>query len=417
MFDENSIVDRILSGDESAFVRLIDRYEHSVYQYALHFLGHETDACAATEEIFVQIYRKLGARTDIQLSTWIFRITANVCAEYQHRKRGAKSTMAVFRMRAKTEKSHDLTKEVQVQLLRLTRQQREILLLRDLCGMNDAETAKVLDLDGNSIRLRLSRARKNLRDLLLRQNALKQPERNTGMSKECQHFRELCSRYVDECISENQKTELLDHIQECTFCAAYLNDLTNIGRCLAHMAEGELPEGLHDKLTAAVEREAENAQAVRRNGYYTPMIIVVGIAVLFLILAGTGILGGMFVNSSYVTVPENAYGTGSGQQHTALAKNIRVPDAVSANSYAFVIAAAGDTDLPELSTSATLLAGDRGDGVAYYSVDDDFNLVQKLTDGLEAVGYEMETVTNEQIVISSSAPQGLFIIIHEKNRR
>ena len=45
-------------------------------------------------------------------------------------------------------------------------------------------------------------------------------------------------------------------------------------------------------------------------------------------------------------------------------------------------------------------------------VDNDLNLVQKLTDGMESVGYEMETVNNNQLVISSGATQGLVIVIH-----
>ena len=45
-------------------------------------------------------------------------------------------------------------------------------------------------------------------------------------------------------------------------------------------------------------------------------------------------------------------------------------------------------------------------------MDNDLNLVQKLTDGMESVGYEMETVNNNRLVISSSASQGLFIVIH-----
>lgn len=416
MFDENSLVDRVLSGDEAAFERLVNRYENKIYQYALRFLGQEAEASAVTEEVFSQIYRGLSENTDDQLHIWLFRTTANICAEKQRRKRGSKSPIAAIRLheqpKNEAERVRSLTEGIQDQLLRLSRQQREIILLRDLCGMDDDETAKILDINRSGIRLRLSRARKNLRDQLVRQNILQEPTERSGSAKDNQHYRELSSQYVDECITEEDKAALLDHIQECPSCAAYLNDLTDIGRSLSHMAEDAPPEELHGKIMEAASRQAKHMQSSRRREYYVPLTLVVSAAVVILVLIGSGVLGGLFVNTTDMETPE-LYGQGSGAQQAVLSESIRVPDAVAANSYAFVIAAAGDVDLPELSTSAELLAGDAGDGVEYYAVENDFNLAQKLMDGLESVGYELETVTDNQLVISSGASNGLFIIIRE----
>ncbi len=417
MFDENSIVDRVLSGDDSAFDRLVDRYEHKVYQYALRFLGQESDACQATEQSFCEIYRKLNTRTDTQLSTWIFRIVANKCADLQHHKRGVPFTDAVTRLREPFARDgeHDLSEEIQIQLLHLTRQQREVLLLRDLCGLNDEETGLVLQLDERGVRSRLSRARKNLRDLLLRQNVLEKSgsrRQRYNSSKDCENFRELCSQYVDECIDDADKTALLDHIQECDACASYLNDLTTIGRALSHMEETELPEDLREKIDAEIRRQAEEVQISRRRRSSVPAIALVSAAVVVALLVCSGVLGGMFVNSSSVNV-ESAESTDAGQSTESMIKDIDVPDVVAESSYAFVIGASGDTDLPELSSSATLLASDTEGGVEFYAVDNDVYLAKKLIEGLESVGYEIETITSEQIVISSSATQGLFIVIHQ----
>lgn len=411
MFDENSIVDRILRGDDAAFERVIARYEHRVYQYALRFLGHQEDACAATEEIFHRMYRQIASCTDQQLSAWVFRIAAEVCAEYQHRLRGAK--VSVFRLRDPFHREeHDLAEEIRLQLLRLARQQREVLLLHDLCGLNDEETGLVLGLDVSGVRLRLSRARKNLRDLLIRQNALGQPD--AVQHGACQHYRELCSRYVDECIADRDKADLLDHIQTCPACSAYLNDLTVIGRSLSHLEEEQPPEELRENIIAAARQQAEHVQEHRRRTVHRPMLMILGMAAAVLTLLCSGVLGGLFVNSRYSVQPEESVPTaGSGGIARSVQEEIHVPDVVTANSYAFVIAAKGKTDLPELSTSAVLLAGDSGDGVEYYAVENDLSLARKLADGMESVGYEMETVNSNQLVISSAASQGLFIIIYQ----
>lgn len=135
MFDENSLVERVLSGDEDAFARLVARLEPRVYQYALRYLGEEQEARQATIETFNQVYRKLHRNMELRLSIWTLRLAADVCADIQKRKRGGKSSMAVFRLReiphgkhGKKQAAMDLDAAIQSQLLRLTRQRREVLL-------------------------------------------------------------------------------------------------------------------------------------------------------------------------------------------------------------------------------------------------------------------------------------------------
>ena len=127
MFDENSLVERVLSGDEDAFARLVARLEPRVYQYALRYLGEEQEARQATIETFNQVYRKLHRNMELRLSIWTLRLAADVCADIQKRKRGGKSSMAVFRLREIPHGKHgqkqaatDLDAAIQSQLLRLT---------------------------------------------------------------------------------------------------------------------------------------------------------------------------------------------------------------------------------------------------------------------------------------------------------
>lgn len=94
MFDENSLVERVLSGDEDAFARLVARLEPRVYQYALRYLGEEQEARQATIETFNQVYRKLHRNMELRLSIWTLRLAADVCADIQKRKRGGKSGAA-----------------------------------------------------------------------------------------------------------------------------------------------------------------------------------------------------------------------------------------------------------------------------------------------------------------------------------
>lgn len=414
MFDENSLVERVLSGDEDAFSRLVDRLEPRVYQYALRYLGEEQEARQATIETFNQVYRKLHRNMELRLSIWALRLATDVCADIQKRKRTAKGTMSVFRLREIPHGKHgnkqepiDLDAAIQTQLLRLTRQQREVLLLRDLIGLSDAETGQVLKLDLNGVRLRISRARRNLRELLVRQGALPQPEKR-GEGRDCPHFQELCSQYVDECIAEEDKTALLDHIQECSRCAAYLNDLTLIGRELSHMEEEKAPEELRDEVVRSAVRQQRERAGWRALGLRIPVVALACFAVIFAVLVCSGVLGGLFVNTTKQEAKAQKDGT---QSSSVLSQDLRLPDAVTDMSYSYVIAAAGNAGLPELSASAELISAE--DGVDYYRVDGGLEMMQRLAEGMESVGYELESVSNDQLVITPTASQGLFIVIRQ----
>ena len=414
MFDENSLVERVLSGDEDAFARLVARLEPRVYQYALRYLGEEQEARQATIETFNQVYRKLHRNMELRLSICTLRLAADVCADIQKRKRGGKSSMAVFRLReiphgkrGKKQAAMDLDAAIQSQLLRLTRQQREVLLLRDLIGLSDAETGQVLKLDVSGVRLRISRARRNLRELLVRQGALPQPEKH-GEGKDCPHFQELCSQYVDECIEDADKAALLDHIQECSRCAAYLNDLTLIGRELLHMEEEQAPEGLRDEVVRSAVRQQRERAGLRALGLRIPIVALACFAAIFAVLVCSGVLGGLFVNT---TRQETKMQSSGAHDTSVLSEDLRLPDAVTDMSYSYVIAAAGNAGLPELSASAELIAAE--DGMEYYRVDGGLEIMQKLAEGMESVGYELESVSNDQLVITPTASQGLFIVIRQ----
>lgn len=316
--------------------------------------------------------------------------------------------------RTQEEGERALIQEIERQMLYLQRQQREILLLHDLCGFSDVDTAHILGLSEEAIRLRLSRGRRNLRELLLRQGVLEtQPEQAGGtIAKECMPYRELCSQYVDECISDHDKERLLNHIQECGLCAAYLNDLTLIGRTLLHMQEKRPPDELRGQIIENAQWQAEHLQSRRIWAMRKPFVIGLAFVACFLVMICSGVLGGLFVNTSGTDMRTEA-GSAPSTGHIALLEDLDIPDVVAAESYAFVLAAAGKTALPELSASAELIAGDDENGVEYYAVTNDISLVQKLTEGLESIGYEMESVNNKQIVISPGVQHGLIIIVRE----
>jgi RNA polymerase sigma-70 factor (ECF subfamily) len=65
---------------EADFRQILDTYQDKVYNQAYRMLGNREEAEEATQDIFLRIHRSLGDfRGESKLSSWIYRIAANVC--------------------------------------------------------------------------------------------------------------------------------------------------------------------------------------------------------------------------------------------------------------------------------------------------------------------------------------------------
>ena len=74
------LVTRFLKGDERAFNEIVIRYRKKIYWHARRMLGNHLDADDVTQEVLVQIYKKLRTfKFNSSLYTWIFKITSRRC--------------------------------------------------------------------------------------------------------------------------------------------------------------------------------------------------------------------------------------------------------------------------------------------------------------------------------------------------
>src|SRR5437763_9819075 len=79
---ERELVERCRRGDEGAFQELIDRYKDLVFALIGRTVQDKSRAEDLAQEVFLRIHRGLPYfRGEARLSTWIYRIVANVCAQ------------------------------------------------------------------------------------------------------------------------------------------------------------------------------------------------------------------------------------------------------------------------------------------------------------------------------------------------
>jgi RNA polymerase sigma-70 factor, ECF subfamily len=171
-------IDRLRRGDPAAFETLVSRHQHRVFGVALRMLGNRADAEDAAQEVFLRAHRGLAAfRGDAKLSTWLYAIAARLClsrlGEGERRLIRANEDALARVADAEADPARQLEEDEREAALRraiaeLSDDRRMVVVLRDLEGLAYEEIAQVLGLELGTVRSRLHRARRDLKDKLER---------------------------------------------------------------------------------------------------------------------------------------------------------------------------------------------------------------------------------------------------------
>ena len=181
--EESAIIAKVLEGDADAFEPLVVAHQNFVYNIALKMLSNPEDAFDISQEAFIKAYRSLkDFKGESSFSSWLYRITANMCLDFMRRNKKRKAASIVYLDDSDELKELELPdtrfdpvtalerKELQGAindaLDLLPEDQRSILLLRELNGLSYAEIAEALKLETGTVKSRLFRARARLAKIL-----------------------------------------------------------------------------------------------------------------------------------------------------------------------------------------------------------------------------------------------------------
>jgi RNA polymerase sigma-70 factor (ECF subfamily) len=80
---EKELLKKCRQGDRDAFNILVQTYQRQVINLAYGMLSNTEDATDAAQEVFIKVYRNIDRfEGKSSLSTWIYRITSNVCKDF-----------------------------------------------------------------------------------------------------------------------------------------------------------------------------------------------------------------------------------------------------------------------------------------------------------------------------------------------
>jgi len=183
---ESKLLERLIAGDEQAYEELVRSYGGRMLAVARRFLPTEEDARDAVQDAFLSAFRSIHHfEGNAQLSTWLHRIVVNASLmKLRMRRRKPEQSIEEllpgyledghFERPASPWRTEDLDpveqRELREIVLRsihsLPEGHRNVLLLRDIEGLDTEEAAQLLQISPGAVKTRLHRARQALRELL-----------------------------------------------------------------------------------------------------------------------------------------------------------------------------------------------------------------------------------------------------------
>jgi len=189
--DDLVLLHRAQKGEWEAFETLVNRLEPRVYQLAYRIVRQQQDAEDVTQQTFLSVMENIEKfREEAAVSTWVLRIATNHALQILRKRRGVKmvaleqpvdrgdgyATMPMPEFIAQwKENPEDLAQRAEVKrvlheaLDELDAKYSIVFVLRDIEGYSTQETAELLDLSISNVKVRLLRARLQLRERLTQQ--------------------------------------------------------------------------------------------------------------------------------------------------------------------------------------------------------------------------------------------------------
>jgi RNA polymerase sigma-70 factor, ECF subfamily len=181
--EDRELVERVASGDQSAYQVLVERYQTRVFAVAYGLLHNREDAREVTQEAFIKAYRNLGGfRRDASFYTWLYRITVNLGIDFRRKAyRNRETILDETRVAAdvdnptsarpisnpgKSLERKRLGALIQDAIDQLPDDQKTVIVLREIEGLSYKEIAETMDCAEGTVMSRLFYARKKLQTLL-----------------------------------------------------------------------------------------------------------------------------------------------------------------------------------------------------------------------------------------------------------
>lgn len=182
--DEAELVTELQAGSDEAFDYLVTYYHASVHNLVYGILGDAADAADVTQEVFLRVFRGIrGFRRSSSLKTWLYRVS--VRQALNHRRWCWRHHRQQFSIESEIEDghvgielegaeatpfdqcaAHEVQATVRRALAAVPALFRSAVILRDLEGLSYEEIAEILEVSVGTVKSRILRGRRMLKEIL-----------------------------------------------------------------------------------------------------------------------------------------------------------------------------------------------------------------------------------------------------------
>jgi RNA polymerase sigma-70 factor, ECF subfamily len=170
--DEQKLIERCRSGEDTAFSELVDAYKDLVYGLIHRMISDRSMVDDLAQDVFLKIHRGMPYfRGEARLSTWIFRIVQNVCTQARTRRSPEVSLDGASPGHEPGSKDVafqdiELRDRLQKAMEQLSPTYRMLVAAHYLRGVQYEALAEALNIPLGTVKTHLYRAKRRLRELL-----------------------------------------------------------------------------------------------------------------------------------------------------------------------------------------------------------------------------------------------------------
>ena len=177
LYTDEMLISRFQSGDENAYIELVNRYKDRLTNFVFYFLKDEEHSDDIVQETFIRLYEKKHYYKEIaKFSTWIYTIARNL-ANTELRKKSKTKIMYLSQMNNHKKdydlKSSDpdlnmnienefLMKEIHAAIDKLPEKYKSVIILRDIQGLDYEQISNIIGVPLGTVKSRINRARLQL---------------------------------------------------------------------------------------------------------------------------------------------------------------------------------------------------------------------------------------------------------------
>lgn len=211
LLSDERLTRRAVGGDDRAFAAIFRRYHQPLYRFCLAIVGNPEDAQDALQNTMIKVLRALpGEERRIDLKPWLYRIAHNESIDLLRRRRET-SQLDVEQVApgyglAEDAATRERLRRLLADLHELPERQREVLVMREMSGLDFEEIAVAIESSPAVARQTLYEARQSLRQM------------DEGREMSC----EAVSRALSEGDGRvTRRRDVRAHLRSCARCRSF----------------------------------------------------------------------------------------------------------------------------------------------------------------------------------------------------